>query len=190
MSYSAAKNDDMRCMFSCFSAMGGCTYLFIVMLTFACPRISLRLFTSKPSSIHLVAKVWRRIWKLTSSISNSFKIFLKWYCSTLGSIRWVPSVDKTNPVFRESILLNTVSRFLGIGITLFPDTDFGDVITTLVFPSFAVSSWMRWSVWCTYIVWSENEISSQRRAQTSPIRRPVSKQINMPVLWTEGLSHK
>ena len=44
-----------------FRSMEQCTYRFIVMDVLACPRISLRLFISKSTSTHLVAKVWRSV---------------------------------------------------------------------------------------------------------------------------------
>lgn len=49
-------------MLSRFISMDGWTYRFRVILTLACPRISLRLLMSNPSSMHLVANVWRRAW--------------------------------------------------------------------------------------------------------------------------------
>lgn len=49
-------------MLSRFISMDGWTYLFRVILTLACPKISLRLLMSNPSSMHLVANVWRRAW--------------------------------------------------------------------------------------------------------------------------------
>ena len=59
--YSAISPESFSIL-SRFSSIDGCTYRFNVIFTLACPRISLRLLMSKPSSIHLVAKVWRSAW--------------------------------------------------------------------------------------------------------------------------------
>ena len=49
-------------IFCFFNSIDECTYLFNVMFTLECPRISLRLLISNPSSTHLVAKVCRNAW--------------------------------------------------------------------------------------------------------------------------------
>ena len=45
-----------------FEVKDECTYLFSVIFTLECPKISLRLLISKPSSTHLVAKVCLSAW--------------------------------------------------------------------------------------------------------------------------------
>ena len=49
-------------IFCFFNSIDECTYLFNVIFTLECPRISLRLLISNPSSTHLVAKVCRSAW--------------------------------------------------------------------------------------------------------------------------------
>lgn len=44
--------------------MEGWTYRSSVIFTLACPRISLRVLGSHPCSMHRVAKLWRRAWKV------------------------------------------------------------------------------------------------------------------------------
>jgi len=46
-----------RSIFFFFNSKDECTYLFSVIFTLECPKISLRLLISNPSSTHLVAKV-------------------------------------------------------------------------------------------------------------------------------------
>lgn len=46
-----------RSIFFFFNSKDECTYLFNVIFTLECPKISLRLLISNPSSTHLVAKV-------------------------------------------------------------------------------------------------------------------------------------
>lgn len=46
-------------IFCFFNSIDECTYLFNVIFTLECPRISLKLLISNPSSTHLVAKVCR-----------------------------------------------------------------------------------------------------------------------------------
>ncbi len=55
---SVNKSDNLF-IFFCFSSIVGWTYLFNVIFTEECPNISLKLFMSKPSSIHRVANVCR-----------------------------------------------------------------------------------------------------------------------------------
>ena len=76
---------EKRFIFSVFRAMEGWTYRFMVMDTLACPRISLRLFMSNPSSMHLVAKVCLVAWKLASWMLQAERIFLNRFCMVLGS---------------------------------------------------------------------------------------------------------
>ena len=49
-----------RSIFNLLVSIDEWTYLLSVMLTLVCPRISLSVFISKPSSMHRVAKVCRR----------------------------------------------------------------------------------------------------------------------------------
>lgn len=49
------------CILLLFSSNEECTYLSSVIFVEECPRISLRLFISNPTSTHLVAKLWRRV---------------------------------------------------------------------------------------------------------------------------------
>ena len=69
----------------CFRSMVGWTYRSIVIFTLAWPRISLKDFTSNPSSIHLVANVWRSAWKLASAIPQASTIALKRFSIVRGS---------------------------------------------------------------------------------------------------------
>ena len=46
-------------MFCCFCSIEGCTYRFRVVLILECPKISLNVFISNPSSTQRVAKVCR-----------------------------------------------------------------------------------------------------------------------------------
>lgn len=51
-----------RSIFFFFNSKDECTYLFSVIFTLECPKISLRLLISNPSSTHLVAKVCLSAW--------------------------------------------------------------------------------------------------------------------------------
>ena len=57
--YLTANKEESFCIFSFLSSIDGCTYRFMVILTLACPNISLRLFISNPTSIQRVANVCR-----------------------------------------------------------------------------------------------------------------------------------
>ena len=68
-----------------FKLNEGWTYLFIVMLTDECPKISLSVLMSILASTQRVANVWRNTWKFFLSMPHSLRILWKRYWMRRGS---------------------------------------------------------------------------------------------------------
>lgn len=83
--YLTANKSESIFIFFCFSSIDGWTYRFNVIFTDACPKISLRLFISNPSSMHLVANVCLRAWKFAGAIPAFLIVDLNLFCMVRGS---------------------------------------------------------------------------------------------------------
>ena len=179
--YLTENNAESFCIWSRFNSIDGCTYRFIVILTFAWPKISLNDFKSNPSSTHRVANVCRSVWKLAGEIAQHCNTRLKWFCILLGSTHWCSFPVKKNPDEDSGwIEARSFAKSSGNGITRIECLLFGEVIITFVFWSNGMSAWIRCMVCCTHNTRSCKHIFSQRRAQSSPTRMPVNKHSKIP----------
>ena len=102
-----------------------------LLLTLAWPRISLRLLTSKPSSMQRVAKLWRQAWKPAGAIPQIRSADLKRFSRQRGSM-YASVPDSTK---QESFAL--ISRSMSVmtsgrGMVRSDEGLFGAVIITAV----------------------------------------------------------
>ena len=137
-----------------------------------------RLFTSNPTSMHLVAKVWRSVWKWASRIPHRSTIALKRFCIVRGSTYLFLSPVNTYPSFTVCCI-SFSRRVPAIGMSRMEHWLFGSVIRIAVF--FSPSGvWRRCIVLRIWIILFSREISSQVNAHSSPTLIPVNRQIYIP----------
>lgn len=155
--------------------------------TLECPSISLKDFISTSASMHRVAKVCRKAWKLICFTPDLLRISWYLYSKVLGLTK--PLQFET--IYRYLCLHEYSFRISynaeHIGTVRTEDAVFGLSITSLDLFEELLLSGTRETVWRTRIIASRKSSSSHSNAHISPIRRPAYSAINIPIAVPFGL---
>ena len=110
----------IRLIYCFFCSNEEWTYLFKVISTFECPRISDKVLMSNPNFTHLEANICLKAWKWTDGNFTFFKMLAKRYCIVLGSTGFSPPETRYSLDFPLNFSRIETTQS-GIGIFLLED---------------------------------------------------------------------